>query len=566
MDASSIPRSPSQTETEESSTTPPPTAQQAAANINRNPLPAPSFTEFVLNARLPAAAPSLNPKERIWSTKIQEITPDKFARSIAAATRSAEEILALRLPHSCKQVAKQLASSLTNTKRKWEETGVVPVEEEIKVVKLTQQSPAASTHQSTLRKPPRKRSKKKSTVKPVNLLSNTPDPSTSTAAPTNQPPVPNDLVGPLPHDSTARPPSPSPSWAAPLQLPLPNGNTSNPSTRRTPETGVTDLQEPSQGTFAPGGEVDLPADSGAHPTEDQAELAAATSASASVSSANSTPVTNPTPPGGPTSLRPSNTPQSNHLPPEAPKEGQNTSNTNATGNQPPDLNAGHPCPLTIIESEKICKQVVEIHHTFNGSKPLWAKYQSTWNSLGPLIASCARFIHNPPPKLSIFYLQRTACSHTSWMDTITLLADKFLSHSQNEQWYCPDILNFPLLLSFGNKEKENPLQSEFFIPTVNKSQHSESTIVQCLFPPASLMIISGKVLKPSVTLTPSGAHYLALTPQWTPTSQQLHSVNVLHEFRNVIINVLMAYLIFQTHHLSKSPMTTAQKKAASRAN
>ncbi|WAQ93282.1 hypothetical protein PtA15_18A340 [Puccinia triticina] len=38
-------------------------------------------------------------------------------------------------------------------------------------------------------------------------------------------------------------------------LPLPNGNTSNPSTRRTPETGVTDLQEPSQGTFAPGGEL-----------------------------------------------------------------------------------------------------------------------------------------------------------------------------------------------------------------------------------------------------------------------------------------------------------------------
>ncbi|WAR63272.1 hypothetical protein PtB15_18B354 [Puccinia triticina] len=468
--------------------------------------------------------------------KCPPIKPKPFLANspqISHSSTSQSQSLPLKMdassiPRSPSQT--ETEESSTTPPPKWEETGVVPVEEEIKVVKLTQQIPAASTHQSTLRKPPRKRSKKKSTVKPVNLLSNTPDPSTSTAAPTNQPPVPNDLVGPLPHDSTARPPSPSPS------------------------------------TFAPGGEVDLPADSGAHPTEDQAELAAATSASASVSLANSTPVTNPTPPGGPTSLRPSNTPQSNHLPPEAPKEGQNTSNTNATGNQPPDLNAGHPCPLTIIESEKICKQVVEIHHTFNGSKPLWAKYQSTWNSLGPLIASCARFIHNPPPKLSIFYLQRTACSHTSWMDTITSLADKFLSHSQNKQWYCPDILNFPLLLSFGNKEKENPLQSEFFIPTVNKSQHSESTIVQCLFPPASLMIISGKVLKPSVTLTPSGAHYLALTPQWTPTSQQLHSVNVLHEFRNVIINFLMAYLIFQTHHLSKSPMTTAHKKAASRAN
>ncbi|OAV86868.1 hypothetical protein PTTG_29688 [Puccinia triticina 1-1 BBBD Race 1] len=42
-----------------------------------------------------------------------------------------------------------------------------------------------------------------------------------------------------------------------------------------------------------------------------------------------------------------------------------------------------------------------------------------------------------------------------------------------------------------------------------------------------------------------------------PSCQRLHSV---------IIDVLMAYIIFQTHYLTKAPLTPAQKKANNRAN
>ncbi|OAV86734.1 hypothetical protein PTTG_09347, partial [Puccinia triticina 1-1 BBBD Race 1] len=51
-----------------------------------------------------------------------------------------------------------------------------------------------------------------------------------------------------------------------------------------------------------------------------------------------------------------------------------------------------------------------------------------------------------------------------------------------------------------------------------------------------------------------------------PPAERLHSVDVLHEFRNIIIDVLMAYIILQTHYLSEAPLTAAEKKANLRAN
>ncbi|WAR61158.1 hypothetical protein PtB15_13B410 [Puccinia triticina] len=52
----------------------------------------------------------------------------------------------------------------------------------------------------------------------------------------------------------------------------------------------------------------------------------------------------------------------------------------------------------------------------------------------------------------------------------------------------------------------------------------------------------------------------------TPSAQRLHSVDVLHDFCNVIIDVLMAYIILKTHFLAKPPLTPAQKKANHRAH
>jgi hypothetical protein len=52
------------------------------------------------------------------------------------------------------------------------------------------------------------------------------------------------------------------------------------------------------------------------------------------------------------------------------------------------------------------------------------------------------------------------------------------------------------------------------------------------------------------------------SPQVTGTEvvQRSHSVDVLHNFRNIIINVFMGYVLFQTHFLSAPPLSRAQKR------
>ncbi|WAR62236.1 hypothetical protein PtB15_14B331 [Puccinia triticina] len=140
----------------------------------------------------------------------------------------------------------------------------------------------------------------------------------------------------------------------------------------------------------------------------------------------------------------------------------------------------------------------------------------------------------PPPK---FHLHRTDCSYGLWIQTITALANRFLLPLDNEQWYCPDLIDFPKLAAFGDKDSEKRPGS--FIPTVTKTPHPESTIFHGLF----------RLLHPPQRLHTDWARI------------RLHSVDVLHEFRNVIIDVLMAYIILQTHYLSKAPLTAAEKKA-----
>jgi hypothetical protein len=46
----------------------------------------------------------------------------------------------------------------------------------------------------------------------------------------------------------------------------------------------------------------------------------------------------------------------------------------------------------------------------------------------------------------------------------------------------------------------------------------------------------------------------------TEVVQRSHSVDVLHDIRNTIIDVFMGYIIFQTHFLSSPPRTQKQKK------
>ncbi|OAV91127.1 hypothetical protein PTTG_04199 [Puccinia triticina 1-1 BBBD Race 1] len=203
-----------------------------------------------------------------------------------------------------------------------------------------------------------------------------------------------------------------------------------------------------------------------------------------------------------------------------------------------------------------------------------------------------------------FHFQRTACSYASWIKTISSLAKDFLGPSPTEQWHCPDIIDLPLLSSFSNAD--GSLQPHKLISPHVKTQHPESTLVRFLFrlqnPPtsvtsewakivaASVELMSENLYKPPPPITSAdddeitqGVQVLQYLDQLKNLSstfetstedstgtesqaiQRSHSVDVLHEFRNVIIDVFMGYIIFQTHALSKQPLTGAQRKNLSRA-
>ncbi|WAR52007.1 hypothetical protein PtB15_1B446 [Puccinia triticina] len=191
---------------------------------------------------------------------------------------------------------------------------------------------------------------------------------------------------------------------------------------------------------------------------------------------------------------------------------------------------------------------------------------------------------------------------TSTENRSDLAPNSFLSPSHNEQWYCPDIIDFPLLATFGNKDK--PLPPQAFISTAAKTPHSESTLVCFLYRlahptkssiaewaklvAASVEIMADNLYKPPVPTTHESndqiiqgvqvLQYIEAIKNCNSTfesveedpnldaqiPQRSHSSDVLHEFLNLILDVLSAYVIFQTHALSEPPQTEVQKKANKR--
>ncbi|WAR56607.1 hypothetical protein PtB15_7B456 [Puccinia triticina] len=77
---------------------------------------------------------------------------------------------------------------------------------------------------------------------------------------------------------------------------------------------------------------------------------------------------------------------------------------------------------------------------------------------------------------------------------------EFLSPSSNKQWYCPDVIDFPLLSTFGNKD----IPPQSYISTAAKTPHPESTLVRflyCLLHPAQTSISDwAKLVAASVEL------------------------------------------------------------------
>ncbi|WAR53198.1 hypothetical protein PtB15_2B629 [Puccinia triticina] len=535
--------SPSCMDSDPSASTPPPTEQDLQHNFIPKPHQPPSFNEFVLqNASSPALA-SLNPQES--------------------------------------------------------ETGVIPEEEDIKIQNPSNQSPSTPHTAPQLRKrSTRKRSTKPSTVKPVDLLTKGPNTNPTSEGPGQPPAVTDGQLSRLPagHPSSSTSAHGGP-LAANSSATEPVDNPWEPAGDR-PSPLLDHAEGSAQKNAAPApphGPTQVESDC---PDDPVAPSNAADSPQPPKSSGPSSGLAD-----GPPLFHPP-TPDLSAQSLATPNHESTTSNSNPSENQSASSSTPRQSgKLTILKSDAVRAQVVAIHHEFSGSKPSWTKYQKTWTSLSPLLQNRARAMHPTTPARPTFHLRRTPCSYEIWIQTITSLAGKFLSPSTGEQWYCPDLIDFPKLTGFG--DKSNDLRPGSFIPTVTKTPHPESTIVRGLYrllhPPQRLHADWARIIAASVELMADnlfrppppcsnqaedeithGVEALAYLdglknasssfdpPQESqdpspPPAQRFHSVDVLHEFRNVIIDVLMAYIIFQTHFLSKAPLTSAQKKAHLRA-
>ncbi|WAR60396.1 hypothetical protein PtB15_9B335 [Puccinia triticina] len=537
-----------------------------------------------------SAAPHawLNPKESVLATEVQEITADKFNQSIKAAQRSAQAILSLKLPRSCKRKAEDLVASITRSRRRWEATGIFPNDEEIKIAAPCSPSKVTTPAAKILKKRSRtKQATKPTSVKPVDLLDKTIStiPTVSVQPPTliqeaspatnRFSPWEDEPLEPNSHKES--------STAASMSQPLTDQASNATPNDHNSETKGRTLPPPC-GTpdNAYGAPPDLNKSTNTVSTTATVDLALPCASSLTPDPAGA---------GVTTSRDAHSPPPFNHETDSSAPGIQNatTTHTNApsaAGSEAPG-SSPHPNP-TIIKSDKLRAQLISISQEFTGSKPSWSKYVSTWKALSPLLQTCAAALQNAPPASAPFHLQ----------------PKDFLSPSHQEQWYCPDLIDFPLLTKFG--DKSNPLPPGTFIPTLTKTPHPESALVRCLYrlhhPPPYVTTDWAKIVAASVELTaenlfkpppvspdPTANHitkgFAALcylkaiknsSSTFDPPSDQadassqttprFHSADVLHNFRNVIIDVMMAYIILQTHSFSDAPLTPAQKKANNRAN
>ena len=76
---------------------------------------------------------------------------------------------------------------------------------------------------------------------------------------------------------------------------------------------------------------------------------------------------------------------------------------------------------------------------------------------------------------SFVVLSSVLLPHMANMNAPLHIATDFLAPSPNDQWNCHDVIDFPLLSLFAEREKNG--SSDPFISTTSKTKHPESTIV-----------------------------------------------------------------------------------------
>ncbi|PLW09252.1 hypothetical protein PCASD_26238 [Puccinia coronata f. sp. avenae] len=531
--------------------TPPPSQQAIHANFGSSKVTTqPSFEEFSVKPNQLVPAVPLNPDSPILDTEIQQITAEEFGQTITAAQQVTEGLRKLKLP------------------QKFEETGEIPDEEAIKIQtgRIGGSSPSTST--AALKQPAKKRAKKIQTTKPVDYLTKHtktasshqhlhPKHTNPGAAPKSQGAANSNPSQQDPPDNSTAPAVPARSHVSSPQHDVPISEPDPP------------VPTPADWPANEGPQQDQPNSTTPNPPNALANHALPTNPNPSLASGqngdNATTATASTS-KDPTSAL-SQSMHANPHPSLSADDLPNSSSTAPSNGDPTQPSQTSPKPLSTLKFDDAKLHVILLYWEVEGSKPSWDKYQKTWNCLGHLVKFCAQSLQTATPATPDFHFQRTSCSYSSWIKTVASLE---------------------------------------FISTTAKIPHPESTLVRFLYrlshPPQASISKWAKVVAASVELMAENLFRLPpptqnhdddklikglqvlqhidqiknssssfATVEEDPASdsastKRSHSVDVLNEFRNVILDVMAGYVIFQTHSLSPPPLSSAEKKANSRSN
>ncbi|KAA1075792.1 hypothetical protein PGTUg99_010552 [Puccinia graminis f. sp. tritici] len=565
--------------------TPPPSSQVLAENFPGQLLTAPTFEEFSMLTKLTSIPEQLNPNQSILDSEIQQITAEEFHRNITTAETTILGLIKLKLPKSLKRKIDECAHDIKSSK---------------------------ITSASTSTRRPVKRKKDSPSVNPASLLTNGPI-SASSASPSAPANVDSSNAPAIPTTSSLPTPVLAITPTTPAVAPA---ETTFDKISQTISPGEVFKPVDSPSTQLPQG-VQITQDP-SPPDENHGMLIACTI----ILNVDFVKEMLPT-----ACLRlntfamyPGQPPEEDHQSSENQPEGssanlqvpnnQNNSTTTTSSVPPPPPNPSTSQPpastdrltnLTILKSSDARISVIKIYQHVDGVKPNWERYQTTWTALSNLAQFRAQSLQNPGPHNLDFHFERTTCSYTSWIKTISSLAP-----SPNDQWNCPDVIDFPLIVLYSQLEKSG--SSEPFISPTTKTIHPESTIIRFLHrlqsPPPAVISEWAKIIAASVEVmafklysppppTPDtdddpinqGLQVLQWleglknslstfeTPGETqPTSAapegevvlRSHAIDVLKDFSKVIIDVFMGYIIFQVHALSPPPLTNSQIKKQGR--
>ncbi|KAA1129835.1 hypothetical protein PGTUg99_000774 [Puccinia graminis f. sp. tritici] len=462
------------------------------------------------------------------------------------------DLMNLRLPRSLKRKMKECAHQIEYSKSR-----AIPEDEGIRINQghPSRQSSPNTTLASTSTKRPRKQAKKSHTVNPASLLSNTDDP----AAPTG----PNS-----PATVTGNTYLPSPVGNTTLHPPLPAAPTLRPQTSSsTPAaaSGDTTFDKDSQ-TISPD-EVFKPTG----PTE----LLPGTQQVADLSSTDGNTVPSDVPPAPQDTQPPKDSTGQTKTPTPAPADPLAPGSAPTLPANPstsgPQGEASFPSNLTVLKSVDARIEVIKISQEVEGVKPNWQRYTTTWDALTQLANFRAESLQSASPNNPDFHFARTTCSYTSWLKTISSLANDFLSPSLNDQWNCPDV---PLLRLWHSNSTTHRLP--LLIPTTAPLKQGLQVLKWLDQLKKSLSTFDTTEDTQSTSVAPPAASSMhQLLPLPLPPipplhlkarlSYALHATDVLKEFAKLIIEVYMGYVIFQIHTLNGRPLKNSQIKQQSRA-